>query len=280
MTTTRPAPALPSASPDHVAALLDALKRAYPTAECALTHENPFQLLIATILSAQCTDARVNMVTPVLFARFPDPAAMSQASQEELEFIIRSTGFYRNKAKSIRGASARIVEAFGGVVPRTMHELLSLPGVARKTGNVVLGVGFGIADGVVVDTHVFRLSHRLGLSDGKNPEFVESDLMRVIPRDEWILLSHLLIFHGRQVCFARKPACVACPVADLCPSAPYFLAGKEPPKRWGKAPATRVKKAAKAPAAKKKAPAAKKKAAKTVKTVKAKKKPAAKGKKK
>jgi len=215
--------------PSGAAPLIAALHRAYPDAECALTHHDPFQLLVATILSAQCTDARVNMVTPKLFAAYPDAASMSRAGQEELETIIRSTGFYRNKAKSIRGASARLVEAFGGRVPKTMEELLTLPGVARKTANVVLGVGYGIADGVVVDTHVERLSRRLGLSKGKNPEAIEQDLMKVVPRDRWIGISHLLIDHGRQVCKARKPACDRCPVAGLCPSARYFLAGKVPP---------------------------------------------------
>jgi endonuclease-3 len=227
-----PSPPEPGPSPDvatGVRALIAALRHAYPEAACALTHEDPFQLLVATILSAQCTDARVNMVTPVLFAAFPDANAMSRASQEELETIVRSTGFYRNKAKSIRAASARIVESFGGRVPDNMEDLRTLPGVARKTANVVLGVGYGIADGVVVDTHVERLSRRLGLSRGRNPEEIEQDLMRLVPRDEWIVLSHLLIFHGRQVCQARKPACDRCPVASLCPSAPFYLAGKEPP---------------------------------------------------
>ena len=264
-----PASRAHSAAPARVAALIATLRRAYPEATCALTHQDPFQLLVATILSAQCTDARVNMVTPVLFAAYPDAAAMSRASQEDLEAIIRSTGFYRNKAKSIRAASARIVEAFGEEVPRTMEELLTLPGVARKTANVVLGVGYGVAVGVVVDTHVDRLAHRLGLSDGKNPETIEQDLMRVVPRENWIDLSHLLIFHGRQVCQARKPACDRCPVASLCPSASYYLAGKEPPARGSKAMARdraakkaarkkpAVKKAAKKAARKK--PAAKKK---------------------
>jgi len=250
----------------NVEALVDGLRRAYPEATCALTHQNPFQLLVATILSAQCTDARVNMVTPVLFAAYPDAAAMSRAGQEEIETIIRSTGFYRNKAKSIRAASARIVATFGGQVPQTMDELLTLPGVARKTANVVLGVGFGIAVGVVVDTHVERLSHRLGLSRGKDPVAIEQDLMRIVPREDWIDLSHLLIFHGRQTCQARKPACGLCPVASLCPSAVYYLAGKESPLMKAKGPAAK-KKASKArvarknsPAlAKKRAPAAKKK---------------------
>jgi endonuclease-3 len=209
--------------------LIRRLEEAHPDAACALTHEDPFQLLVATILSAQCTDARVNQVTPILFARFPDAAAMSRASQEELEALVRTTGFFRNKSKSIRGASQRLVEAFGGIVPRSMDELLSLPGVARKTANVVLGVGHGIAEGVVVDTHVYRVSRRLGLTRGKGPVDVERDLMKAIPRAKWIEFAHLLIFHGRRVCVARKPRCEACAVLDLCPSGPYFLAGKVPP---------------------------------------------------
>ncbi|HEX7078238.1 MAG TPA: endonuclease III [Candidatus Eisenbacteria bacterium] len=223
--------------------LIERLKAAYPEARCALEHSDPYQLLVATILSAQCTDARVNQVTPGLFARFPDARAMSGASQEELEAIIRSTGFYRNKAKSIRGASTRLVDAFGGRVPRTMEDLLTLPGVARKTANVVLGTGYGLAEGVVVDTHVERLSRRLGLSKGKNPEEVERDLMRLVPREEWILLSHLLIFHGRRICDARKPRCEACPVAGLCPSAAIFAAGKKPPWERKRAAARRATRA-------------------------------------
>ncbi|MEK7317072.1 MAG: endonuclease III [Candidatus Eisenbacteria bacterium] len=222
--TRRSPPSAPGAAP-----LIGALHRAYPDAACALSHHDPFQLLVATILSAQCTDVRVNMVTPKLFAAYPDAAAMSRAGQEELETIIRSTGFYRNKAKSIRGASTRVMETFGGRVPKTMEELLTLPGVARKTANVVLGVGYGIAAGIVVDTHVERLSRRLGLSKGKNPEAIERDLMKAVPREGWIEFSHLLIDHGRQVCQARKPACDRCPVATLCPSARTFLAGKIPP---------------------------------------------------
>ena len=239
-----------------VPTLLERLRAAHPDAACALAHENPFQLLIATILSAQCTDARVNMVTPGLFAKYPDAGAMSAVSQEELESIIRSTGFYRNKSKAIRAASRRLVEAYGGVVPRSMEALLSLPGVARKTANVVLGVGYGIADGIVVDTHVARLSRRLGLSRGKNAEEIERELMRIVPREEWILFSHLLIFHGRRVCIARKPMCTVCPVASLCPSAPYFLAGKTPP--WERARAAGATRAA----AKRSAPAKKRAAAK------------------
>ena len=213
----------------NVPLLIERLRAAYPDAATALHHQNAFELLIATILSAQCTDARVNMVTPGLFARFPDPAAMMRASQEELEGMIRSTGFYRNKSKAIRAASARIVEEFGGNVPRSMEELLRLPGVARKTANVVLGSAYGLAEGVVVDTHVYRLSRRLGLSRGKTAEDVERDLTRIIPREDWILFAHLLIFHGRQICQARRPKCPACPVNNLCPSARYFLSGTVPP---------------------------------------------------
>jgi endonuclease III len=209
--------------------LLERLRRAYPDAECALHHRNPFELLIATILSAQCTDARVNIVTPILFERFPDPASMSRADREELESIIKSTGFFRNKAKSIQGASERLVQAFGSDVPRRMDELLTVPGVARKTASVVLGVSYGLAEGVVVDTHVYRVSRRLGLSRGKKVEDVEKDLMRILPREDWIDYAHLIIFHGRRICQARKPRCGECPVADLCPSAKYFLSGKLPP---------------------------------------------------
>jgi endonuclease-3 len=240
-----------------VTPILQRLVEAHPDAACALTHENPFQLLVATILSAQCTDARVNMVTPALFAKYPDAFAMSQAPQADLERLIKTTGFFRNKSKSIRGASERLVGAFGGVVPRTMDELLSLPGVARKTANVVLGVGHGVAEGVVVDTHVFRVSRRLGLSRGRNPTEVENDLMERIPREEWILFSHLMIFHGRRVCIARKPRCEACTLFDLCPSGPYYVAGRVPP--WDRKIAARPA-PAKAPAARKKA--AKKKGAK------------------
>ncbi|MGH7681254.1 MAG: endonuclease III [Candidatus Eiseniibacteriota bacterium] len=220
------------------------LRQAYPDAACALTHENPFQLLVATILSAQCTDARVNMVTPALFAQYPDPAAMSQASQESLEAIIRSTGFYRNKAKSILAASRRLGETYGGVVPRTMEELLTLQGVARKTANVVLGVAYGIAAGVVVDTHVDRIARRLGLTRAKGAEGVEQDLMRILPKDAWIDFSHLLIFHGRRTCLARKPKCGECALKDLCPSAAVFLAGKVP--AWERAKAAARAEATKA----------------------------------
>ena len=195
------------------------LRTAYPDAHCALDHESPFQLLVATILSAQCTDERVNQVTPALFACFPTAEAMAAADRAELEALIHSTGFFRNKAKSIHGASALICEKFGGDVPQGMDELISLPGVARKTANVVRGVCFGLADGVVVDTHVKRLSQRLGLTQQKTPEKIEKDLMALIPVEDWIDISHLLIFHGRQVCVARKPHCANCTLADLCPSA-------------------------------------------------------------
>jgi len=210
---------LTAAATERLMPLIQRLHEAYPDAECALHHRNAFELLVATILSAQCTDERVNKVTPALFARFPTPEAMAGADREELESLIRSTGFYHNKAKNIQGAAQRIVSAYGGVVPQTMDELLTLPGVARKTANVVLGVVFGIADGVVVDTHVKRLSNRLGLTTQSDPEKIERDLQAITPRAEWINLSHLLIFHGRQVCDARKPNCAACTLSDLCPSA-------------------------------------------------------------
>jgi endonuclease-3 len=193
------------------------LRKAYPGATCALHHENPLQLLVATILSAQCTDARVNLVTPELFARYPTASDLASAERSDLEERIRSTGFFRNKARSIQGAAQKIVSDFRGAVPRTMEELLSLPGVARKTANVVLGTAFGIADGFVVDTHVFRLSHRLGLAKGKNPSEVEQELMKLIPREDWIDFAHILIHHGRRTCIARSPACERCVVNDLCP---------------------------------------------------------------
>jgi len=218
----------------RVRTLIERLKAAYPDAATALHHDNPYQLLVATILSAQCTDERVNKVTPALFARFPDPLSMKNSDVAEVEELIRTTGFFHNKTKSIRGAASRIVEAYGGEVPSRMEDLLSLPGVARKTANVVLGSGFGIADGVVVDTHVYRVSRRLGLTRAGNVIDVEKDLMRTVPRSEWILFAHLLIFHGRRICVARKPRCPICPVRDLCPSAPYFLSGKVPPWERGK----------------------------------------------
>ncbi len=205
-------------SPERIAIILDHLGQAYPGANCALMHSNAWELLVATILSAQCTDARVNMVTPALFRAFPTPAAMAQAQLPVLEDLIRTTGFFRNKAKSISGAAKAVVERFGGKVPRTMEELLTLPGVARKTGNVVLGVAYGIADGVVVDTHVLRLSRRLELTANTEPVKVELDLQKIIPKDHWIAFSHELILHGRAVCIARKPRCVDCTIERECDS--------------------------------------------------------------
>ncbi len=205
--------------PDRVKTILRLLDRTYPAADCELHRENAFQLLCATILSAQCTDERVNMVTPALFARFPTPAAMAGADQAEVENMIRSTGFFRNKAKNLIAASRALVEGSGGEVPRTMEDLLKLPGVARKTANVVLGTAYGIAVGVVVDTHVMRLSQRLALTKESTPEKIEADLMQVVPREKWILFSHQMIWHGRRICFARKPACDTCPLAPHCPSA-------------------------------------------------------------
>jgi len=198
--------------------IIKRLKKEYPDARCSLNYSNPLELLVATILSAQCTDERVNKVTETLFRKYRTAADYASAPLQELEKDIRSTGFYRNKAKSIKGACAKIVEQFGGKVPRSMEELLTLPGVARKTANVVLGNAFGIASGVVVDTHVHRLAGRLGLSDKKQPEKIEEDLMQAFPKKEWILLPHLLIYHGRKVCKARGPLCGSCVLCDICPS--------------------------------------------------------------
>ncbi|HWE83890.1 MAG TPA: endonuclease III [Terracidiphilus sp.] len=205
-------------APDRVAAILKALDETYPNAVCALNHRSPWELLVATILSAQCTDVRVNIVTPELFKRFPTPPAMAKASLPELESLIRTTGFFRNKAKSIKGAAQAIVERFGGQVPQTLDELITVPGAARKTANVVLGVSFGKAEGVVVDTHVFRIARRLGLAKGDTPQAVEQELMRVLPRDKWIDFSHQVIHHGRQVCVARNPKCRECALEPLCHS--------------------------------------------------------------
>jgi endonuclease-3 len=205
-------------APERIAKILAGLQKAYPNATCALTHSNPWELLVATILSAQCTDARVNMVTPTLFRRFTTPAAMAKASLPEIEALIRTTGFYHNKAKSISGAAKGVVERFGGKVPRTMDELLTLPGVARKTGNVVLGVAYQIAEGIVVDTHVLRLSRRLQLTLNTEPKKVEQDLVKIIPKDHWIAFSHELILHGRAICIARKPRCADCTIEKECDS--------------------------------------------------------------
>lgn len=194
------------------------LKRLYPDATCSLTYQTPVQLLVATILSAQCTDERVNLVTPALFARFPDAPSLAAADREELETLIRSTGFYRNKAKNIQGACQKIVSQFDGEVPKQMEQLLSLPGVARKTANVVLAHAYGIIQGVTVDTHVKRLSGRLGLTEETDPVKIERDLMRLLPQPEWENYSIRIIYHGRAVCNARKPNCAACEIAHLCPS--------------------------------------------------------------
>ncbi len=214
----------PALSPEdppeaRIGEIIRRLRIAHPDAHCELIHEDPWQLLVATILSAQCTDERVNKVTPVLFARFPTPKDVADADRAEIEEIIHSTGFYRNKARFIHEAAQRIAYDYDGEIPPDMQHLLELPGVARKTANVVLGVGFNIADGVVVDTHVKRIAKRLGLTDHSYPKKVERDLMALVPRQDWIDISHLLIFHGRRICKARKPACAACPLNDLCPSA-------------------------------------------------------------
>jgi len=205
-------------APKRIAAILKALDEAYPNAVCALNHRTPWELLVATILSAQCTDVRVNMVTPELFKRFPSPAAMAKAPLPELEELIRTTGFFRNKAKSLQGAAKKITDQFGGKVPETLAELVTVPGAARKTANVVLGVSYGKAEGVVVDTHVFRIAHRLDLTQSDTAEKVEQDLMRILPRDHWIQFSHQVIHHGRQVCIARNPKCKDCNLETLCHS--------------------------------------------------------------
>jgi len=203
----------------RAAEIVRRLRAEYPDARCSLDHENAYQLLVATILSAQCTDERVNQVTPALFARYPTAEDLAAARQEELEELIRSTGFYRSKAKSLLGMANALVERHGGQVPDTMDALVELPGVGRKTANVVLGNAFGKAEGVVVDTHVTRLSNRLGLTRHKDPVKIEADLMELVPREDWTDLAHLFIYHGRAVCKAPKPRCGACVVADLCPSA-------------------------------------------------------------
>jgi endonuclease III len=195
------------------------LKKRYPDAHCFLDFKSPLELLVATILSAQCTDVRVNIVTPGLFKKYPSAKALAAAAQEELEQEVRTTGFFRNKTKSIRGACAKIVAEFGGQVPDTMEQLLTLPGVARKTANVVLGSAFGKNEGIAVDTHVIRVAGRLALSRQKTPEKIEADLMELCPRADWTLLALLLTTHGREICYARKPDCAGCPVSKLCPSA-------------------------------------------------------------
>ena len=205
--------------PVRVRSILDGLEDLYPEVDCELDRETPFQLLCATILSAQCTDDRVNQVTPELFRRYPTPTALARAPLPTLEKIIRTTGFFRQKAKSLKGSATALLTRFGGELPKTIEELTTLPGVARKTANVVLGTAFGIAEGVVVDTHIQRLAMRLGLTRGTDPKDIERDLMQILPRDRWIRAGHQLIWHGRRVCFARKPNCAGCTLAPFCPSA-------------------------------------------------------------
>ena len=202
----------------RVRKIIRLLKRAYPDAKCSLNHSNAFELLIATILSAQCTDARVNIVTQDLFRKYRKPGDYLKVSDKELQSDIRTTGFFRNKTKSIQGTAKALTEQYGGVVPATMEELLELPGVARKTANVVLGNAFGISAGVVVDTHVTRLSRRLGLTKQKTPEKIEQDLIAIVPKKDWVIFPHLFIAHGRAVCKARNPLCTECVIEKLCPS--------------------------------------------------------------
>ena len=203
---------------ERAAEIYDLLEAEYPDAHCELTFADPFQLAVATILSAQTTDVRVNMVTPGLFRRYPDAVALAAARQEDVEEIVRTTGFFRNKARNIIGFARGLMADHGGVVPRTIAELSALPGVGRKTANVVLGNAFGINEGVVVDTHIRRLSTLMGFTKEKTPEKIEQDLMKIFPPDRWTMLAHLLIWHGRRVCDARKPRCEACVVSHLCPS--------------------------------------------------------------
>lgn len=203
-------------SPDRVAEILKRLDQLYPDVTCALTHKDPWELLVATILSAQSTDVRVNLVTPEIFKKYPTVQDFANLQPEQLEPDIRSTGFFRNKSKSVVGAAKRIVSEFGGTVPENMDDLLTLPGVARKTANVVLGTWFGKAEGLVVDTHVHRISRRLELTKNDDPEKIEQDLMRVIARDKWILFAHQIIWHGRRLCLARSPKCADCPLENTC----------------------------------------------------------------
>lgn len=210
-------------APTYVPIIIERLRQAYPNAHCELNYETPHQLLVATILSAQCTDERVNQVTPQLFSQYPTITDFAAAERGELEEAIRSTGFFRQKAKYIQESSQTILHEYGGELPGDMENLLQLSGVARKTANVVLGEIYGIADGITVDTHVKRLAKRLGLTEATDPAKVEKDLMAIVPRESWIEISHLLIFHGRRVCFARRPDCGRCTLSDVCPSAEQYL---------------------------------------------------------
>jgi endonuclease-3 len=206
-------------APDRIAEILKRLDQLYPDVTCALTHTSAWELLVATILSAQSTDVNVNRVTPELFRKYPTVEAFAALTPEQLEPEVRSTGFFRNKSKSVVGAAKKVVADFGGHVPPNMPDLLTLPGVARKTANVVLGTWFKIAEGVVVDTHVMRISRRLELTTNTDPQKIEQDLMRIIPREKWILFSHQIIWHGRKLCYARKPKCVDCPLENICHAA-------------------------------------------------------------
>jgi endonuclease-3 len=208
---------IPAGKKTQAIRVCSALERAYPEATCALTHANPYQLLVATILSAQCTDARVNMVTPELFARFPSPADLASANGSELESLIRSTGFFRAKTRSLLAMAKQVVDRHDGKIPRSLPDLTALAGVGRKTGNVVLGTAFGIASGVVVDTHVKRLAKRLGLTSKTAPDQIERELMEEVPRSKWVDFSHRIIQHGRRVCLARQPRCDLCSLKSICP---------------------------------------------------------------
>jgi endonuclease-3 len=212
---------------ERVRKIIRRLKGAYPDAKCSLNHSNAFELLIATILSAQCTDERVNIVTADLFRKYRKPEDYLKVSAKELQKDIRTTGFFRNKTKSIQGTAKVLTESYGGEVPDTMDELLELPGVARKTANVVLGNAFGVKSGIVVDTHVTRLTHRLGLTEQKTAEKIERDLIELVARKDWVIFSHLLIYHGRKICKARNPSCAECVVEKLCPSS-YLKTGQMP----------------------------------------------------
>jgi endonuclease-3 len=212
----------------RVRKVIRTLKRTYPDAKCSLNHSNPFELLVATILSAQCTDARVNLVTQDLFRKYRKPSDYLKVSPKELQHDIRTTGFFRNKTTSIQGTAKALTEEYGGEVPHTMEELLELPGVARKTANVVLGNAFGIAAGVVVDTHVTRLSHRLDFSQQKTAEKIEQDLIQIVPKKDWVMFPHLMIAHGRATCKARNPLCDECSIEKYCPSS-FLKTGVHPP---------------------------------------------------
>lgn len=212
--------ALPEVTADekrHARKVVTALRKRYPDVECALVHETPFQLLVATILSAQCTDERVNKVTPQLFEKYPTPEKLAKATQPAVEKIIKSTGFFRAKATNLRGMANAVVDDFGGQLPKDLKELTSLPGVGRKTANVLLGTAFDIASGVVVDTHVKRISNLLGLTEISNADIIERDLMARLPKKEWVMFSHRMIHHGREICIARRPKCPECPLLKICP---------------------------------------------------------------